>query len=104
MLLAGCFHPGPPNRDAAAIIDCPQLLSLLRLDWTAADREALLSTFKVVRVIPRPRNSFVPALNAWGCEDEDAAEKWRSYFADRPLKGARIAKKTEVVYITVRVL
>ena len=94
---------GPPNRNPNAIVNSPELLSLLRQDWTEADKEALLSTFNVVRCEPRSQGAYLPPKNAWGCEDAVAAEAWRRYFDGRTLKDRRIGKRGEVVEMKVGV-
>jgi len=92
---------GPPDRDPNAIVDCLELLSLLRQDWTDADKETLLSTFNVVRCEPRSKGEYLPPKNAWGCEDAVAAEAWRRYFDGWMFKDWRIGKKVEVVEMKV---
>jgi len=94
---------GPPDRDPNAIVDCPELLSLLRQNWTDAEKETLLSTFNVVRCEPRAKGEYLPPKNVWGCEDAVAAEAWRKYFDRRTLKDRRIGKKVEVVEMKVGV-
>jgi hypothetical protein len=94
---------GPPDRDPTAIVDCPELLSLLCQDWTDADKETLLSTFNIVRCEPRSKGEYLPLKNAWGCEDAVAAEAWRRYFDGRTLKDRRIGKKVEVVEMKVTI-
>lgn len=94
---------GPPDRDPNAVVDCPELLSLLRQNWTDADKETLLSTFNVVRCEPRSQGAYLPPKNAWGCEDAAAAEAWREHFNGRTLQDRRIGKKVEVVEMKVTV-
>ena len=96
---------GPPERDPSAIVDCPELLSLLRQDWTVADKATLLSTFHVVRCYPRAKAEYLPPTDVLGCEDASAAEEWRKYFDERTLKDPRVVRdRKKVVVIKVRAI